>query len=1424
MFKKRITSLLFAMAALLSSAAVSAQNKGYALYGDKPEGYTDLTSNVTASALGSTTFAEGVFTGTGLPGRFNETGNYLQLSLSAAQAMSLTDNFALHIVLQRTAAGSGKVQVSFCNGGWNAARAGWEIDGATITADAETDVVLKFADRNTNNYNTHNDGNLKGTDRSFNGEILRLCAANSESFVIKSIYLEATYTEPDPEPEPEPTGEKRYYFFSSREVLPSGDDLTSVDLREGAGTTIQWNGGMSAPLAAQTTYTSIPVTASWFSFNQNLKAATDMSSLASGGKLVIKMRSNLTGSSSSKPMMVRLCNGVSYNLYGDTYFDGEWHTHVFDLADAANHPTFNASMSSTIFQFHVNGSIGAGKIDIDFAYLTNDATNLDEGTASTDVTAPTGLTASASEVAQNSLKLTMTATDDSEGQITYVVTYDTDKTKSVKAASGADAEVVIDGLAADTDYSFSIIAKDAAGNTSDPVVVNQRTAKEPLGYALYGAVPTDFADLTGNVTIAKNGNTNWEAPTFTGAGNPGIIANSNNYLNVALSEAQTFALTDKFALHIRVKKVSGTNDVQVSFTSGDWNSCRAGWLIKNAKMSDADYTDFVLEYANTDATMSWSSQTKQNLLNGKIFSGTILRICAANGEQFDIDQIYLEKTYTAPADETAPANLTVNGEANKYNKVTFTFSATDENEEEITYLLSLNGGEAEEVRGASGVEQTKEYTELSESTSYTLSVIAKDAAGNESAPVTATVVTPAKPVVPTQDPQRIYLKKGTAVTPAGVTENVHTSYVISQYYNCIPGEDFYGVTTAVRQWWMNFQIQSNEAVDLSPVYGTWRLVVAFSSEVADQDREYTFTLGAISGTAGAPTVKKTYSAAKSGQRVVWQLPLSDALSIEEAEHLSAKAAGEYLLDMATGFNNEEGQRIEFDYIYFTNEDESDLDAPVFTKYEAEAQATKVILTLNATDEAEAITYTVSYENNGAQQVVATGVQGVDKEVVITGLQAETAYTFSITATDEHGNTSAPVVVNATTSARGTNRYYLYRGDNTSALPVVAGVNVVDVRPTAHAAISTGGNATRDAAQTEYIKYNVNNWFAINHTPSATVENDIDDSYYLVLRFKARLTSNFVTGNNLRVNLKNGAESFYINTTAEEKYNDALWHTVVLPLADVAEGKKPAQYLQAGQIALQIHENANPNKNGYIAIDYAYFTNDISVLDEGTVGDVITLSEIAEDNNVILADADGKQVDVEFDRGFEADDYQYTLCLPFSLDEEKAQLYFPGSYTKLESSELHGDLIHLNMVASSTIEAGVPYLYLPSEDVAAPMTIEDVVINSEAEPTITTTYFSMTGIYSPSSLPAGAYFLGEADYLVAVNPADNGKLKGFRSYFTIKESAPAGVRARVVFSHNTTTAIEAATTEETAPRKMLINSQIVIRRGDKTYDLRGMQIQ
>lgn len=211
-----------------------------------------------------------------------------------------------------------------------------------------------------------------------------------------------------------------------------------------------------------------------------------------------------------------------------------------------------------------------------------------------------------------------------------------------------------------------------------------------------------------------------------------------------------------------------------------------------------------------------------------------------------------------------------------------------------------------------------------------------------------------------------------------------------------------------------------------------------------------------------------------------------------------------------------------------------------------------------------------------------------------------------------------------------------------------------------------------------------------------------------------------------------------------------------------------------------------------------------------------------DNDSKLEAANGEVRDVYLNRSFVADGGYYTLCLPFDLTAgQVASAFGDCKLAKLSSSEMRGSLIHLTFDYVNTIEAGVPYLFLPSADIPN-CVFSGVTINTDASREVNTTYFKMTGIYNPTSLSDGDFYMGEDNYLLPVTSTE--PLRPFRSYFSVVEPMPMGVRARVMFAPEHTTDIENVQGDNAPCTKELRDGHLYIRRGETIYTLSGQIVK
>ena len=188
----------------------------------------------------------------------------------------------------------------------------------------------------------------------------------------------------------------------------------------------------------------------------------------------------------------------------------------------------------------------------------------------------------------------------------------------------------------------------------------------------------------------------------------------------------------------------------------------------------------------------------------------------------------------------------------------------------------------------------------------------------------------------------------------------------------------------------------------------------------------------------------------------------------------------------------------------------------------------------------------------------------------------------------------------------------------------------------------------------------------------------------------------------------------------------------------------------------------------------------------------------------------------------------TFCLPFALTDEQMQEVFGEGYDleELTSSSLDGDLLNMEFTPRTDLEAGKPYLLQPAVDVENP-TFEGVTITATSPGTSTTDYIDFKAIYSPTWLTDGdesLLFLG-ADNTLFSPAGSTDPMKGFRGYFKTKNGVKANaIRAHITKKTGSTTGIGDLKTDGQQRTKVLRNGQLLIIRGENTYNAQGQLIK
>ncbi len=219
-----------------------------------------------------------------------------------------------------------------------------------------------------------------------------------------------------------------------------------------------------------------------------------------------------------------------------------------------------------------------------------------------------------------------------------------------------------------------------------------------------------------------------------------------------------------------------------------------------------------------------------------------------------------------------------------------------------------------------------------------------------------------------------------------------------------------------------------------------------------------------------------------------------------------------------------------------------------------------------------------------------------------------------------------------------------------------------------------------------------------------------------------------------------------------------------------------------------------------------------------------------DNTALLTDNDGNTLDVHFMNRTLVGGTLNTLCLPFSLTEEKLAISpLAGStlYT-FSSATIDGDMLTVEMAETNAITAGVPYLIRPMASIENPV-FEGVTISTATGSSCGDSEVRFMGVMLPTLLEAGRQ---DQLFLTAGNmlqrPSVSNYMRGFRAYFLLNDG-PALVtpRARIAFGGNTigtTTDIEETADNKADQKKIMIDGTLYIIRGGERYTASGIKTE
>lgn len=239
---------------------------------------------------------------------------------------------------------------------------------------------------------------------------------------------------------------------------------------------------------------------------------------------------------------------------------------------------------------------------------------------------------------------------------------------------------------------------------------------------------------------------------------------------------------------------------------------------------------------------------------------------------------------------------------------------------------------------------------------------------------------------------------------------------------------------------------------------------------------------------------------------------------------------------------------------------------------------------------------------------------------------------------------------------------------------------------------------------------------------------------------------------------------------------------------------------------------------------------------------IQLSEDVEidetiDNTTLLGNIHSyveKPFNMNLNRSTLSTKYYNTFCSPVDMTAEEvtAMFYAETILVEFARTEIDDDgVLNLIFTTATSITAGKPYLIWPKSPVSNP-TFTDVNPASIATSgsIVSGTHADFHGTLAPvdaSDYAKNKNFI----FLLADNKltyATGGTLKGMRAYFLLKEGTPSSVMAKrpvlqIGNGENTTTDLEQVPSDKIQCTKVLRDGQIYILRGEKAYNLQGIEI-
>lgn len=487
-----------------------------------------------------------------------------------------------------------------------------------------------------------------------------------------------------------------------------------------------------------------------------------------------------------------------------------------------------------------------------------------------DAEAPVFAKAEGAVLDANSVRLTIQASDNWDGMLTYTIARAGADPIISNHASGEEFTQEVTGLTTGTEYTFTVTVSDGVNNTNQNIVITpvgddtkpvmgdaslasktwnsaviNVAATDNIGVAAYYIVELDaeYVALEDKITIenliqgtpytftikAKDaaGNLSDNSSEVNFTTNSHLIAPTTAPVVPAWPAAQVMSIysdaytpnaawgflegwgqsttkTDMVIAENKVMKYSNFNYLGWQ-TAAPYNAMTMEKLHLDIWVADDCTIGIIPIYGGTSLTTDDSHRVKPTLI-GQQWNSVDLDLATdyaglnvssifqfkfdqGTTTEFFIDNVYFYRT-TELVDDIAPTNVSGSVTSTSYYSVVLAVSATDDNDA-VNYIIKNGDTQVASGSGASGATINIKVANLAAGTNYAFSLIAKDGNDNAAAPVivnVSTLAAPAPAPVPTYNSGLVKSLYSDAYTPIVTVENycewwwesptVHTNHTL----------------------------------------------------------------------------------------------------------------------------------------------------------------------------------------------------------------------------------------------------------------------------------------------------------------------------------------------------------------------------------------------------------------------------------------------------------------------------------------------------------------------------------------------------------------------------------------------------------------------------------------------------------------------